>query len=203
MEELMLEFAICAVAAAVLMAVHEWAKAAVYMGIQRYRKNRKAYTHSIWEIYRYIDWVGILFAITSSVTFSKPYMFRIRDKKTNRILGITGFLVLLSCFAGSMVALRLHAFGVSGMQTLEGHGMPAKAASLLLQYLAILSLGMFIANLFPVSTFDMGLLIAGFSSRKYLAIIKMDAVIKMIFILTVILNLIQYGGYRLISFLLQ
>lgn len=202
MRELILEFAICAVAASVLMIVHELSKAMVYMGIQRHRKKKRIYTHSIWEVHRYLDPVGILLAITSSVTFSKPFMFRIQDKKVNRILGITGFLVLLLCFGASMTALKLHVFGVSGMETLEGHGLFAKIVTLFIQYIAILSFGMLVANLFPVSTFDMGLLIAGASSQKYLSIIKMDAVIKVIFIVAVILDLIQYGGYRLIMFLL-
>ena len=125
-------------------------------------------------------------------------MFRIQKKRTNLILGITGFLVLLLCFGGSIFALRCHVFGVQGMIALSGQGLGIKCVTLLIQYLAILSLGMLIANLFPISTFDMGLVIAGISSQKYLNIIKMDGVIKIIFILAVLLNLIHYGSYRVI-----
>lgn len=202
MKELILEFVICAIAAAVLMIVHELSKAVVYMGIQRHRKNKRIYAHSIWEVHRYLDPIGIILAITSSVTFSKPFMFRIQEKKLNRILGITGFIVLLLCFGAGVTALKFHVFGVSGMDTLNGHGIFAKVITLFVQYIVILSFGMLVANLFPISTFDMGLLIAGFSAQKYLAIIKMDAVIKVIFIVTVLLGLIHYGGYRLITFLL-
>ena len=202
MKELLLEIAICAAAAAFLMVFHELSKAIVYMGIQRLRKNSRTYSHSIWEIQRYLDPVGIILSITSGVAFSRPFMFRIQDKKTNRLLGITGFSVILLCFAGIMVALKCHVFGVSGIVTLEGHGLAAKIITLFIQYIAIISFGMFCTNLFPVSTFDMGLLIAGYSSRKYLGIIKMDAVIKVILIITVFVDLINYGSYRLISFLL-
>lgn len=202
MKELILEFVICAIAAAVLMIVHELSKAVVYMGIQRHRKSKRTYAHSIWEVHRYLDPIGIILAITSSVTFSKPFMFRIQEKKVNRILGITGFIVLLLCFGAGVTALKFHVFGVSGMDTLDGHGIFAKVITLFIQYIVILSFGMLVANLFPISTFDMGLLIAGFSAQKYLGIIKMDAVIKVIFIITVILGLIHYGGYRLIIFLL-
>lgn len=202
MKELILEFAICAAAAALLMIVHELSKAIVYTCIQRYRKNSRVYSHSIWEVHRYLDPVGIILSMTSSVAFSRPFMFRIQDKKVNRILGITGFLVIILCFGGSMAALKCHVFGVSGLQTLEGQGTAAKIITLFIQYIAIVSFGMFCTNLFPVSTFDMGLLIAGYSSQKYLAIIKMDAVIKVIFMVAVFLDLIHYGGYRLISFLL-
>ncbi len=202
MEELIIEFIICVAAAAVLMVVHELSKAMVYMGIQRRRKNSRKYSHSIWEVHRYLDPVGIILSVTSGVAFSRPFMFRIQDKRINRILGITGFLVIILCFLSSMAALRCHVFGVSGMETLEGQGFTAKIITLFIQYIAIVSFGMFCTNLFPVSTFDMGLLIAGYSSQKYLGIIKMDAVIKVIFMVTVFLDLINYGGYRLISFLL-
>jgi len=202
MKELITECIICAAAAAVLMVVHELSKAMVYMGIRRHRKNSRKYSHSIWEVHRYLDPVGIILSVTSGVAFSRPFMFRIQDKKINRVLGITGFLVILLCFFCSMTALKCHVFGVSGLKTLEGQGLFAKVITLFIQYIAIISFGMFCTNLFPVSTFDMGLLIAGYSSQKYLGIIKMDAVIKVIFMVTVFLDLINYGGYRLISFLL-
>jgi len=202
MEEILLEAAICIVAAALLMAVHELSKALAYMAIQRREQSRRKFAHSIWEVYRYVDPMGILLSVTSSVAFSRPYMFRIQKKRTNLILGITGFLVLLLCFGISIFAIRSHVLGVQGLLTLSGHGLGRKCAALLIQYLAVLSLGMLLANLFPISTFDMGLVIAGISSQKYLNIIKMDAVIKIIFILAVLLNLIHYGSYKIIQLLL-
>lgn len=201
MKELLLECVICLCVAAFLMVVHELAKSIVYMLIQHIKGNKRRYTHSIWALQHYIDPVGLLLAVAGSVTFSKPFMFRIQEKKTNRILGFTGFLVLIVCFASSVLALRFHVLGASGLETLQGHGFVAKAAVLTIQYIAILSFGMIVANLFPVSTFDMGLIIAGFSAQKYLNIIKMDAIIKTIFIITVIIGLIQYGGYRLLEML--
>lgn len=202
MREILLEFVICALAASLLMVVHELSKAIVYVAIQKREHPERKYFHSIWKLYRYLDPLGILLSVTSSVAFSKPFMFRIQKKKTNLILGVTGFSVLLLCFAGSLLALHFHVLGVQGMQTLTGQGIWKKCATLLIQYLAILSCGMLIANLFPVSTFDMGLVIAGFSSEKYLNIIKMDVVIKIIFILAIWLDLIHYGSYRLIQWLL-
>ena len=67
--------------------------------------------------------------------------------------------------------------------------------------MAILSFGMFASNLFPVSVFDMGLIVAGISAKKYLQIIKRDAVIKMLFIVVLLLNLIAQAGYRLLDVL--
>ena len=88
------------------------------------------------------------------------------------------------------------------MTTLEGHGLFPKLVTLFIQYTAILSLGMLAANLFPISIFDMGLVIAGISSRKYLSIIKMDGIIKLIFVGTLFMDLIHYGCFRLIMLLL-
>lgn len=202
MGEILLEFFICALAACFLMIIHELAKALVYMAIQCFSGRKRVFHYSIWALHRYIDPVGVILSVTSSVPFSKPFMFRIQDKKVNRILGVVGFFVLLLCFFLSMLALKLHIGGVNGMNTLEGHGLFWKVVTLFIQYIAILSFGMFVANLFPVSTFDMGLLIAGFSSEKYLSIIKMDSIIKIIFLITIFLGLIHYGGFRFISFIL-
>lgn len=201
MKEIILEIVICALAASLLMIIHELTKALVYLGIQKKEGSKRKF-HGVWALYRYLDPVGVILSVTSSVAFSRPFMFRIQNKKTNFILGITGFLVLLLCFSGSMYAIHSQVLGVRGMYTLVGHGFWRKCVTLFIQYIAIISAGMFLANLFPVSTFDMGLVIAGISPEKYLNIIKMDAVIKVIFILAVLLNLIHYGSYRFIQFLL-
>ena len=66
----------------------------------------------------------------------------------------------------------------------------------------MLSFGMFVANLFPVSTFDMGLLIAGTSPTGYLGMLKADGTVKLIFVLVLLFDLIHYGASRLILLLL-
>ena len=203
MKEILLEWGICIIAACVLMILHELTKSLVYLGMQRRAGSVKKYTHSVWAVHRYLDPVGIILAITSGVSFSRPFMFRIRDRKMNRVLGFAGFLVLLVAFISSILALRFHVFGVVRMQTPESADLFPKIVTLFIQYIAILSFGMFVTNLFPISTFDMGLVIAGFSAQKYLSIIKMDAIIKIIFIVALLFDLIQYGGYRFIGLLLQ
>ena len=59
-----------------------------------------------------------------------------------------------------------------------------------------------VANLFPVSTFDMGLLIAGTSPTGYLGMLKVDGTVKLIFVLVLLFDLIHYGASRLILLLL-
>ena len=79
---------------------------------------------------------------------------------------------------------------------------PIGIAPIFVQYLAMLSFGMFVANLFPVSTFDMGLLIAGTSPTGYLGMLKVDGTVKLIFVLVLLFDLIHYGASRLILLLL-
>lgn len=140
--------------------------------------------------------MGIILSVTSQVVVSKPFMFRIQNKKYNRILGLTGFLVSVLCFSLSIFAIKRHMFGVQEMNILTSAGIGNQIGGLFLQYVAILSAGMFLTNLFPISTFDMGLLIAGFSSAKYLKMIKMDAIIKLLFVLVLLVDFIYFLAYR-------
>lgn len=202
MKELLFDYLICILTAMFLMMLHELSKSAVYMLLQKRAGRERKYTHSIFAVHRYIDPVGVILSVTSSVAFSKPFMFRIQNKKYNRILGFTGFFVLLFCFVLSVCLLKMHVFGIRGLETLTTAGIPGMVVSLFLQYLAILSAGMFLTNLFPVSTFDMGLLIASASAGKYLGLIKMDSVIKLIYVFTLFIGLIRYGVYRLLMLIL-
>ena len=203
MKQHLFEIVICACAAVTLMIVHELAKILVYMGMQKKAGIKKEYSHSIWAVYRYIDPVGVILSVTSQVVLSKPFMFRIYNKKYNRILGFTGFFVLLCLFFGNLYAIKMHAFGVQGLKVVTSAGIWNEAGGLYIQYMALLSIGMFLTNLFPVSTFDMGLLIAGVSSKKYLGIIKMDAVIKLIYVLALFVDLFYFGAYRIFVFALS
>ena len=63
--------------------------------------------------------------------------------------------------------------------------------SLFLQDVFVISAGMGIVNLFPISTTDMGFLVAGTSMPKYFYCILADARVKLLFFLVVILGLIR------------
>lgn len=190
MKEIALEILICIIVAVLVMIIHELAKSIVYLCVRKAQGQTASHNNSILAVWRYIDPLGILLSVTCFVPISKPHLFRIRDKKTNMILGITGFTVLLLLFISSLVILKTGVFAMG------------KFFALFWQYVAMLSFDMFIANMFPVSTFDIGLIIAGVSSRHYLQIIKADSVIKLIFILTLISGLIHFGCIRLLRLIL-
>lgn len=200
MKEIALEILICIIAAISLMVIHELTKSIVYLIVRKIQGQAASQNNSILALWRYIDPLGILLSVVCFVPFSKPHLFRIRDKKTNMILGITGFSILLLIYIGSIVILKTGVFGTRAL--FASGGFWARVVALFLQYMAILSFDMLIANMFPVSTFDMGLVIAGLSSRHYLQIIKADSAIKLIFILALMFDLIHTGCIRLLRLIL-
>lgn len=145
----------------------------------------------LWELHHYIDPIGLLFCGVLRVGFSKPYYYRIREKKTSRILGIAGLISLLLQFMISSAVLR---FGF-GMDAKLAVPADASISYLFFMYFlscyAIISVGMLLSNLFPLVAFDMGLLIAAASPMKFYSILRGDYLIKMIWLFTALLGLLN------------
>ena len=201
-ERLILEIVICLVAAVLLMVLHELFKAVIFVLLRVKENNKQIIKHrGIWKLWRYIDPVGLVLAVTCYVPVSKPFMFRIRDKKTNLIIGISGLVFLAVISFGSVQMLHIiYGPNANAAAALNSSGN-RRAGILFWQYMQMLSFDYFIVNLFPVSTFDMGHIIAGKSARIYLGIIKADTQIKLLLILTLFLNLINAGYMGFIKFL--
>lgn len=199
MTDILMEAGLCLVIAIFLMVSHETVKVLVYRILNRKKSSLRV---SPWKFWRYIDPVGLILAVVSYVPISKPYFFRIREKRTNLLLGITGLVFLVAVFTGSVLVLRFSYGGMKGLDHMVVTRFWDKLLSAFWQYLAMLSFGMLVANLFPVSTFDMGLVLAGYSSKIYLNIIKSDGTIKMILILALLLDIIRYIDVRLLLWIL-
>lgn len=200
MKKIALEILVCIIAASIIMVIHELIKSIVYLFVRKVQGQAASHNRSIFAVWKYIDPLGLLLSATCFVPVSKPHLFRIRDKKTNMVLGITGFLVLLLVFLLSIAVLKTGCLGM-GMLFNTG-GITARVVSIFWQYMAILSFDMFIANMFPVSTFDIGLIIAGLSAKHYLQIIKADSAVKLIFILALMFDIIHYGCIRFLRLIL-
>ena len=202
MKRLILEIVICLVAAALLMVLHELFKAVIFVLLRGKENDKQSIKRrGIWKLWRYIDPLGLVLAVTCYVPVSKPFMFRIRDKKTNLIIGISGLVFLAVIFFGSVQMLHIiYGTNANAAAALNSSGN-RMAGILFWQYMQMLSFDYFIVNLFPVSTFDMGHIIAGKSARIYLGIIKADTQIKLLLILTLFLNLINAGYMCFIKFL--
>lgn len=199
MTDILLKISVCLLAASLLMVFHESVKVLVYRLCKKGSFSGKI---SPWKFWRYIDPVGLILAVVCSVPVSKPYFFRIREQKTNLMLGITGLLSLLAVFTGSVLVLQYYYGGMAGLDRIVIDHWYEQIIPMFVQYMALLSFGMLAANLFPVSTFDMGLLVAGISAPSYLKIIKADGAVKMILMLALLLDVIRYGGIRLLQIIL-
>ncbi|WFR60036.1 hypothetical protein QA584_13435 [Anaerocolumna sp. AGMB13025] len=176
------------IAGGIVMILHEFPKAYIYNRLNPNQDPKKK--RNIYKLHHYVDPIGLILCITNQAGFSKPYMYRIKDKRTNLILGITGMISLFVMFLVSMAVLR---FGI-GINSNLNYSETISIVSLVLQfilvYIALISLSMFIVNLFPVSTFDMGLCIAGISPSKYFLIIRNDYFIKMVLLLVIMFQFI-------------
>lgn len=188
------------IAGGIVMILHEFPKALVYNKLNTDQDPKRR--RNIYKLHHYIDPVGIILCITNQAGFSKPYMYRIKDKKTNFILGMTGLFSLLGVFAVSIVILR---FGIginSNLNYSEKTDLNELIPQFILVHIALISISMFLVNLFPISTFDMGLCIAGMSPSKYFLIIRNDYFIKMMLVLIIIIQFITSFGTLIMTSLL-
>ncbi|MFV0343338.1 MAG: hypothetical protein ACK5JH_10695 [Anaerocolumna sp.] len=176
------------IAGAIVMILHEFPKAYLYNKINPKQDSQRK--RNIYKLHHYIDPIGMVLCITNQVGFSKPYMYRVKDKKTNRYMGVLGLATLLVIFSVTMAILH-HGLGISSDLSLpENIGTLDLIFQVTLVHIAFISLSMFIINLFPVATFDMGLCIAGVSPSKYFSLIKNDYFIKIMVILVIIFQFI-------------
>ena len=176
------------IAGGIVMILHEFPKAYIYNRLNPAQDIKRK--RGIYKLHHYIDPIGIILCITNQAGFSKPYMYRIKDKKTNLILGMTGLITLLVIFMVSMAILR-YGIGVnSNLNYSETISINELILQFILVYIALISISMFIVNLFPISTFDMGLCIAGKSPSKYFVIIQNDYFIKMVLLLVIMFQFI-------------
>lgn len=176
-------------ASCAVMILHELPKAILFFLMDK----RKHMAREVMRLYQYIDPVGLIFCVAGYSGFSKSYIFHVKDKKKNIILGITGLAALFLLFTAGVLGCKYGFKSISYFLVLND----AKAMIfhvypyLMCQYIAIISLGMFIVNLFPAAAFDMGLIIGGVSPEKYFSILRNDYFIKMILILAMILGIIR------------
>jgi hypothetical protein len=181
------------------MIYHEGVKVITYALC---RRGKCHFSTSPWKVWRYLDPVGLVLSVISCVPVSKPYFFRIRDQKTNLCLGIVGFLSLALAVLVSVGLLKGCYGGAAGLEHMTFAHTWETLPPLFLECVATLGMGMFFANLFPVSTFDMGHCLSGISAKLYLSIVKSDGTIKLIFMFVLLIDLIHYLVVNLLSFLL-
>ena len=131
---------------------------------------KAAFSHSMWAVYRYIDPIGLILAVVSNVPFSKPFMFRVRDKKNKSGYGDFRILYISGCFAFCICSLHFDLFGLGSI--LQQDPLSVGKRVVLADNIWHFKLWDVCGKSFPVSVFDIGLIVAGTSAKKYLQIIK-------------------------------
>lgn len=195
-------------AGALVMILHEFPKALLFHILERKRTDTdskeaskkpesKEKQQKLMSLHHYIDPIGLIFCVILRVGFSKPYYYRIRDKKLSRMLGLTGLISLLLQFLVSSALLRF-VFGMDGRILVPNNvSFGYEFFLYLLSCYSIISIGMFLTNLFPIVAFDMGLLIASASPLKFYSIIRGDYLIKMVWLFTVLLGILNSISYTI------
>lgn len=203
--EMLAKIGMCLLAALFVPVVHEMVKTFVYMGLRlKNPSDEPENFRDAFKVHKYIDPVGVIFSMIAYAGISKPYRYRLKEQREYLVLGITGFLTLACLCVGSVLWLRIEFGGMEGLLALENTkiGM-AMLLSLFLQYVFVISAGMGIVNLFPISTTDMGFLVAGASMPKYFLCILADARVKLLFFLVVILGIIRIITLYILQILLM
>lgn len=175
-------------AGCIVMILHEFPKALLYNGLNKNQDPKKK--RNIYKLYQYIDPIGILFCVTTQAGFSKPYMYRLKNRKSNLLLGICGFISLFLVFAVSVIIIKVQHDFSSPLEWNPSNSSVMLFYQFSMLYTALISITMFFVNLFPVSTFDMGLCIAAKSPSRYFSIIKNDYLIKVMLIFVVLFQLL-------------
>lgn len=196
----LLEIGVSIFVAGILMVMHELPKTFVYFCTSA-KEGKKQPWRRMFYVGNYLDPVGILLFSVSYAGFSKPYMFRIQSRKKNILLGITGFLNLVLIFCLSVWQLK-GVYGLHALQ-LEDGSLSWMIRQLFWLYMAFFSASMFLVNLFPISIFDMGLLIAGVSARHYLGIIQNDLLIKIVLMFSIAVGLVKHFSFGMVKWLLM
>lgn len=201
MKEQLLEFITISMASIFVMIIHELPKSIMYNCCNK--KQSRSTKLNIYKIYHYIDPIGLLLCITTYSGFSKPYMYRIKEKRTNLLLGITGCISLILCTLISAGIVRFYFMPFENAEystTVEW--IIYNFSNYFFQSVAVISVNMLIVNLIPISTFDMGLIIAGKSPSKYFSIIRNDYLIKMILLALILFGIVPTLGQVVIGILL-
>lgn len=194
-----------------VMILHELPKSILYCvrGLREWKnqpdfKSRvKSTGLDILKFWKYIDPIGVLFCVSTYAGFSKPYMYRMKDKTINRCAGFLGFITLVCIAGGTIMILRGNYDRLYlGIERVSEASQYEIVSFYFLYYTAVVSVNMFLMNLIPISTFNLGLLIAGFTPKRYFSMIKNDHYFKMVALLLAVFGVIDMIGSFIVEVLL-
>ena len=185
-------------AALLIMIIHEIPKTLVY----NYQSEKKVSLSRVFYLPQYIDPIGLIFCMFSLAGFSKSYRYELKVKKNATYIGLVGLLTLLFCTILAYFLYRYFYTGVKVEQILVDMDLSSRFNYYCISYFLLISFGMFIVNLFPIASFDMGLIIAGKSLASFIQIIRADTFIKLAVFVVLFTEVIPLFGVKLINLLL-
>lgn len=168
-----------------LMIIHELPKNIAYYIIRC--KEGKKKPKNLFYFWKNIDPVGIITTIAMYTPFSKQYKYTISNKKTSLTLGITGLTTLIITQISSIVVLKIFFKDYLLQQDIVTQGTNYYIYLVVLNF-SILCMTMILVNLFPVTCFDMGLILLGSNSKHRGTVIVFDGILKLIFFFMVVLR---------------
>lgn len=178
------------IAACFVMIIHEFTKAQIYIIINKKNINNNYNIRNENNILKYIDPIGLLLYIFCNAGFSRPTIFFLRDKKTSSNLGIFGLLSHMIIFFLFCGVARI-------MLTESSISYFSYFLNSLVFRLALFSFSGFIVNLIPLSTFDMGLIIAGKSVDHFINLLRMDLFMKTLIVVSISIGFIYEFSYSI------
>ena len=194
-----LELAVLIVAACSLMIIHEMPRTLVF----GFCGHRKKVLEKAWKFWQYIDLIGLVFSVTNYSGFSRSFPLGVQKRKTKKWMGFGVFLSLVLCFFLGIGVLKYVYGGLPGIDAMVPAVDMNYIGCVFWQCFTICSASMFLVNLFPVSSFDMGWIIQGFYPEKYMQLISHDGIYKITLVLFIALDIFHYAGIWLVRFFLQ
>lgn len=177
-------------AGVLIMIFHELPKAILYRRLKpRSGKEEEVKFENRINPVHFVDPIGLIFCAIYGIGFSKPYYYRMKEKKWNQWLGITGLLSLMIQFFIPVAILR---FGFHMNSSLSFSGNSSLFYEFLMYFLssyAIISVGMLITNLFPLISSDMALLVAANQPVKFVTLLRSDYIIKMVWMFLLLIGI--------------
>lgn len=191
-----ISFLVSAVAAVIVMLLHELPKAYTY-----YKRNKKTGEEKIFQykLSAFIDPVGLLLFIAFYAGFSKPYMYGSKDRKNNIYIGCAGFASLLLQF---LVAFLISKLLFPNENVVYINDIVTTTISYFLYFIMLFSFTMFLVNLLPISTFDGAFILSTLSKKQYYYTVKYDVIWKVVLLIGIVLCVPATLGQLLLNWLL-
>lgn len=187
--EYLIEIAAIMTASACVMILHELPKSLMY--ILTGRHCQKEDRRKIFNVFRYIDPIGMILFLVCHAGASRPYPYRLREKDTNIAIGTVGFLSLLVMIVAGTALYSFLLMRFPMLYNVDATEPLMFYVIKLSWYFIYASIVLLIVNLFPTVTSDLFLLVVAFVPSRLTWFFKYDSMIKVVLLLCFIFEYVQ------------